>query len=176
MRMTTGFLYLLSALIVTSCFTAKNKTTENNISSTNKSKNEKSKQNANSTEKIVFITFLHTKEEDGSEAISIANQKVRDGKLKTPNQLEYQLEEDHLLCTFYDSKHQVLFTRVIPHPLEYSLEYSSEEGKFETTMIKRKEADFTIRIQYDNKIKTIGFEKIDSELTLNKIIEIPITF
>jgi hypothetical protein len=110
---------------------------------------------------IFFWTFKAHR--DGAkpcgERIESIGNKTVGGRLKNKLEQKEALKDGHFLCRFWDDKNQILAEIQVEDPLFATVEYPTDNGKFERADLKKQEAEFFIRVQNDSRFKILTIEK-----------------
>ncbi len=115
----------------------------------------------NEVENAPKISFLQLKvsKNEGIYKGAIINRKEVVGILDTPLN-RVQASEGQWLIRFLDNKENVLEQVILKNPLDTHLEFADDNGKFKTYSMKKKEATFFFRIQYNPEFARLEVEQI----------------
>ncbi|MEP3837995.1 MAG: hypothetical protein ABJM36_10115 [Algibacter sp.] len=118
----------------------------------------------NSTPQILFLNYTIEKDINGNRTIQFINKKVVEAKLKKQIILPIdQGIEGDLILSELNKRSKILKQQLIKNPLSRTIEFVDESKNFKTKVIKTDKAQFSIRLQLQNRTKYItisNFAKI----------------
>ena len=112
-----------------------------------------------SENQIYYLFFKINKNDSGLEKISLVENKIVKGKMKSkPVFSENEVKNGDLLITVTNGRGKEIIKQNIEDPLNPELE--SFGDKIERHQLNLKESEFSIRFQYSEEIKSVKIEKI----------------
>ena len=85
----------------------------------------------------------------------LINMIIRDGKIKETSNNSTQAEKDDLELLVLDGNQQIMTQRIIPNPLDRSVEFVNDAGQLESKMIHLDSAQFNVRLQFEADANSI---------------------
>lgn len=130
--------------------------------------------NANTSNKIVFLTFEVTVNDGTKDQYSfrLVHKIFADGRLKkSPYSSEPVLEQNYFYCELANANSQRLELIKTENPLQKVYEFPGDEKDLGKQVITQQKGQFTIRFQYSEVIKYLSIFKPGSTepKTLKKI-------
>lgn len=122
------------------------------------------KNNAEESPAIMFLDYQVSR--DSTKTIynaQLINMILVEGTIKDSQSNRTQAEKDDLELLVLDNKQQTISQRLIPNPLDRSVEYVNDAGQFERRMIHLDSAQFSIRLQIESSAGSIVLKRIYDE-------------
>ncbi len=119
---------------------------------------------------ILFVQIKVSEKKDTFEAKIIHKKEVAGILDRDINGI--QLLENQWLVSFLDSKKNILDQVVVPSPLAPHFEVADDNGVFKSIEIKKTEAEFFFRIQYNPQFSFLQVEEILSNKKKKKLFSI----
>ena len=111
-----------------------------------------------SKNQIVYLFFKISKDHSGVEKISIYDQKIVNGKMKSmPAFDENQVENGDLIITLCDKSGKEIYRQNAKNPLNPELE--SFGDKMSRHKLSLQESEFSFRFPHSTEIKSVKIEK-----------------
>jgi hypothetical protein len=116
--------------------------------------------------KLIFVNFKISKDtlQDHS-SVNISQVQFTDGSLKkeTLTGIYKPSYQDEIRCIFTDNNEKAIFEIILEHPLYKKFEYAKDDGSFDVKEVTLKESVFSVRADYNSKMKYIRiFEKLSA--------------
>ncbi|MBW7675711.1 hypothetical protein [Chryseobacterium chendengshani] len=111
-----------------------------------------------SKNQILYLFFKISKDQSGLEKISLNDQKIVNGKMKSmPAFNENELENGDLIITLYDRSGKEIYIQNAKNPLNPELEsFGDEMGRHKLTL---QESEFSFRFPHFSEINFVKIEK-----------------
>lgn len=120
--------------------------------------------NKNNSEESPAILFLdYQVSRDSTKTIynaQLINMILVKGTIKDSQSNRTQAEKDDLEILVLDNKQQTISQRLIPNPLDRSVEYVNDASQFERKMIHLDSAQFSVRLQIESSAASIVLKRI----------------
>lgn len=102
------------------------------------------------TPRILFIDYQLARDSTRANYTArVIGMTVRDGKIKETSKSNSRAEKDDLELLVLDGNQQIMTKRMIPNPLDRSVEFVNDAGQLGHKMIHLDSAQFNVRLQME---------------------------
>lgn len=129
--------------------------------STNSSIIDKGIRDQNAKPELLFVSVLMEKDSTGKITITGKEINVVEGSIKPVTNKTVYLENEYIICSFNDKNGNLVKQMKYPNPLKKTVEFVNDNGALEMKTVEIKRDWLNFRIEYNQIINKIIFEKKD---------------